>query len=344
MFYENYFLEKYKKYIIENGKSLALVLIIIFVIDKLICYLLINLINKKNKTNQLSNKKILFIEPVKQGFGDLLFQTSLFKSWTDRGFTVDILLSKKEHMDIIKNNPYINKVFIWNINDLFKILTIDYAIIFSLCRNSIKENFLLVLKISSNKILPDLNLVLWKRSFSADPNTIAWQNITNKITPELNPRGIPQLFFSELEKECISQNRKNKIVIIAGMENQFKKISLLENILLEIPKKLLNDIILVGKNKNNIQYKLPIKNLINKLTYRETIIEIAGAKFVFGPESSLVHIASVLGIKTAVWDPEKNFIKNSHPSLSNANNLSLIYNKEELKNIINYINLSSQEN
>ncbi len=345
MIYKNYFLNKYRKYKIKNNKFISLILIIIFIINKFICYILIVLINKKNKINQpQNNKKILFIEPIHQGFGDLLFQSPLFKSWSKKGYVIDILLSKKEHGDIIKNNPHINKIFTWNIIYLFIIFFTKYKNIFCLCRNSIKENILLIIKISSDKIIPDLDLELWKKSFSNNSNTIAWQIIINTINPHLYSRGIPKIFFSENEKKYISKNKKSQIVIVAGTKNKFKQIPIFTNFLSQIPNYLLDKIILIGKEKNKIIPRLSIKNLINKLTYRETILEIARSNLVIGPEGSLIHISSVIGKKTIIWDPENKFIKNAHPLLLNKNNQIFIQKQKELENIINYMNLFSEKN
>lgn len=343
MTYKNYFVNKYKNYKMRKGKFLALFLIIVFAINKLVCYLLINFISKKSRAEQLLNKEILFIEPVKQGFGDLLFQTSLLKSWSEKEYLVNILLAKKEHSDIIKNNIYVNRIFGWNTMDLFKILFTNYGSIVGLCRNSIRENFLLIAKISCNKNLLDFDLALWENAFSTNPSAKAWQIITNNINSDLNSRGVPQIFFSEQEKKYISENRRKQIVMIAGVKDKFKQMPILENFLLRIPNNLLNKIVFIGRGENNIG-KLFVKNLINKLTYREAILEIASASFVFGPEGSLVHVASVLGIKTAIWDPKRLFIKNAHPSLLKRGNLFFIYSEKDLQNVINYMNLSSVEN
>lgn len=344
MTYKNYFINKYKKYRTRNGKFLALIQIIIFTINKLVCYLLINFISKRNKTRQLLNKKILFIEPIGQGFGDLLFQTPLFRSWSENGYTVNILLAKKRHADIIRNNPYIEDVFTWSIIDLFRILFMDYESLFGLCRDSVRENLLLISKISSNKILPDFDLALWEETFLANSNTIAWQIITNKINPNLHSRGIPQIFFSKSEERYISRNKNGKIVIVVGVENKFKQMPGLTDFLSYIPNNFLEKVVLTGRGENYNVGKLPVKNLINKLTYRENLLEIASADFVFGPEGSLVHAASVLGTKTAIWDPEKLFIKNAHPLLLHKGNLFFIYSKGELKSVIEYMNLSFEAN
>lgn len=344
MIHNNYFINKYKKYKIKNGKFVALILITIFVINKLFCYLLINFISRKNKVSQLSNKEILFIEPVSQGFGDLLFQTPLFRSWFENGYTVNILLAKRGHADILKNNPYVKGIFTWNIIDLFKILFTNYGSLFSLCRSSTRENLLLFFKNSSSKILPDFNLVLWEEVFLANPNTIAWQVITTQINPNLHSQGIPQIFLSESEKRYISENKKGQIIIIAGVEDKFKQIPTLMDFLSHIPDDLLERVTLIGKGRNVNTDGLYVKNLINKLTYREAILRIASADFIFGPEGSLVHIASVLGVKTAIWDPGRVFIKNAHPSLLGRGNLSFIYNREGIRSVIECVNLSFEAN
>lgn len=344
MTYKNYFIKKNKKYRAKNGNVAASILIIAFTINKLVCYLLINFISKKSKTSRLSNKSILFIEPTHQGFGDLLFQSPLFKSWSESEYIVNVLLAKKQHGDILKNNPYVSEIFTWSVEDLSKILFRRYGNIFGLCRNSIRENILLAAKISSNKILPDSDLALWEKSFSANPNTIAWQVMVNKINPALYAKGVPQVFFSESEKKYIAANKKGQIEIIAGTEDKSKRVPALTNLLSWIPATLYNRIVLIGKGTNKKMVHSPIINLISKLTYRETILEIASAKTVIGPEGSLVHIAAAIGAQTVVYDPGGIFIKNTHPSLLKKDNLFIARNDQELKDAIGSLCPSSAGN
>lgn len=303
-------LKKYNKIRKNHTLIFSLLYIIWFTIKDFLNDLLIKIVKiDHNISNNIKN--VLFIEPINQGYGDLFFQTSLFKFLHDYGFSINILTSKN-HSQILTNNPDIKKIYYWEINDLSKILN-SKLIIIGLGRSTLKETLLIITSFKSTKIILDKDIEYWKTIFKNNSNTLAWNIIVgNYLNIEIN-NPVPKIFFSNLEKNIIKEEKtNNKIGIIYGIENKEQRLDAINRIINIIPSD--KDILLLGKG-NSYYGKRKISDFTNKISYRDTLVKIATCNTIIGAEGSLVQIAPSLGIKTIVLDPRNKFRENCHPGL-----------------------------
>lgn len=282
--------------------------------------LLIILIPNEKK---FQTKNILFIEPTKQGYGDLFFQTSLFSFLNNSGYKVSVLINKN-HFHILHNNPNIENIFFWNLKNLLHIFRQEFIIV-GLGKDTLKETFFMLTLYKSKKIILDRNIKLWKLVFRNNSNTIAWNVLVSKyleITPKY-PK--PKIFFSKLEERNIKKHKSiNKIGVICGVKNKGKAFEKIDNIinLISPTKKIL----LLGRGNYFYSGNRKVKNFINKISYRETLCKISSCAILIGVEGSLTQIASSLIPKTIILDVNKAFKKNCHPYF--LKNTKIIDNKD----------------
>lgn len=310
---------KFNKNKLHYGMFFSCFYIIFFVARDIINHLIIRLISTKNGPE---TKKILFIEPVNQGYGDLFFQTSLFRFLNNSKYKV-FVLTNKNHYQILYNNPNINGIFFWSLRDVFKIFKQNFIII-GLGRDTLRETFLMLFSCGSKKIVLDKNIKKWRSTFKNNSNTIAWNILVSKyLKIKLdNPR--PKIYFSETEKNYIKKNKsENKIGIICEIENKEKIFNEIKSVIRRIP--LNKEVLLFGKGNCNYLDGGNIQNHINKISYRDTIIKMAFCKTILGTEGSLTQISSSIVPKTIVLDINNTFIKNSHPDF--AEKVYIIKNK-----------------
>lgn len=305
----NRLLKKYSKIRKNHTLIFSLLYIAWFAIRDLLSNLLVRIVKTSNDISDIKN--VLFIEPVNQGYGDLFFQTSLFKFLYDSGFSINILTSKN-HSQILTNNPNIKKIYHWEISGLFRILG-SKLIIIGLGRSTLKETLLLATSFRSEKIILDKNIEYWKTIFKNNSNTLAWNIVVgNYLNLEIN-NPVPKIFFSNSEKNIIEKEKSsNKIGIIYGVENKEKRVTTINRIIDLIPNN--KDILLLGKG-NYYSGKRKVNDFINKISYRDTLVKVATCNTIIGAEGSLVQIAPSLGIKTVVLDPKNKFRENCHPGL-----------------------------
>lgn len=243
--------------------------------------------------------RVLFIEPKKQGFGDLLFQTTIFELLGEK--CVLDLLCKEEHLPIVFNNPYLNRVFVGKDINYKKY---DYVIFLS--RSTFYENILARKCIFAKKISLDKDLRLWVDTFSKNWWPKAWQVIIrSKFNISFyNNYPKPKLYYN---KKC---HKKNILLLVLGVERKDKTIHNQKRVAKYIYTAVKNlgwTLKIIGKNSESIGTKecKDVINLVNKTTYAECLDEIRRAKILIGPEGSLAHIAMATGTTTFIEKSER---------------------------------------
>lgn len=281
-------------------------------ISALVRYIFVDIVNDifailtpKNPRLVLSpDKHILFIEPLKQGYGDLLFQTPVFE-FIGQNAQLDILV-QPNHRVIIDNNPNICNVF----SKIDAVNTQKYDYVIYLIHSTINEN-LYAFKCSNAKKVPlDIDLDVWANIFSNNSHTTAWQKLIDHFQDRTSNYSLPRLYIANkhIETTC-------DIVIIGGAERKEKSIKNLSGIISTISKNFpTQNIAIVGRTEHltEVPNLSNVRNLINKTTYAECIDIIANAKIVIGPEGSLIHISTTLKTPTIVGEYGRSFSKYSN--------------------------------
>lgn len=255
---------------------------------------------------------ILFIEPIKQGYGDLFFQTSLFERLSKQGYKIYVL-TNKNHSQILENNPHISGIWMWNILTWYKTMRSEMTII-GLGRDTIRETLFIISSFKSKKIILDLNIDLWKTVFGDNSSTLAWHKLCDYYLGSYSDVPIPQIYFSTIEQNFIEiKKTENKIGIIYGVEKIEKRYDQMPKLVEEVANH--SSVILLGKGQEPDKTKNNILNLVNKLSFRQTLVELATCKSVIGTEGSLLQIAATLVPQVIVLDQNNRFASNSHPNL-----------------------------
>lgn len=319
--------KKLCKYIKKYGAILAFILIIRYILRDLINYTLTILIKRiiGNKTS-FKNKRILFIEPFQQGFGDLIFQTPIFESLNSQGYSVYVLINQN-HLPIIENNFFIEKIILrGKIKYWIEILYTKFETIFVLSRDTIPETLIPLFKFRSQIILMDSDLKFWNEIFDGN-HTLAWQKILKKYFNKSLKFNRPMIFLES--KPVVS---KKIIGIIAGVDKEEKNF---KNMILLIKKLKMFNINLFGKNKEWV-VMAETDDYVNKLTYKETIKKISECNLIIGTESSLIHVSTTLKIPTLIIEnSDRPF--NKYSALNNEDHIHTINENENLDEIINRI-------
>lgn len=278
------------------------------------------------RDNRYTNQEILFVEPTNQGFGDLFFQTALFKSINEAGYKISIITNRK-HAQILKHNRDVANIFFWDLTIIKKIFSKNYIVV-GLVRSTIRETLLLLF--SRNKIILDRDIDTWVKTFDENSNTITWIKLFEKILGSDLHKPLPQIYFSEPERCWIRENRSNyKIGVVYGVVDKTKRFSGISEIIERIPNNY--KVFLLG-NRASYSGHREIIDLTNK-TYRETILEIATCSHIIGTEGSLVHIASILQVNLLVIDERNAFRKNAHPEL--IDNVQIFNKGNIIEDLIN---------
>lgn len=296
---------KYQKVKSSRGLLFAQFYIVFFTFRDTFNHLILKFL----RNTKFINQDILFIEPLNQGFGDLFFQTALFKALNKGGYKISILCNKK-HSQILENNEDLSKVYFWDLEGIKQIFY-KKNIVIGLGRSTFTETIVLLL--AKNKITLDKDLDLWKNKFEKIPNTIAWIEIFEKLLNSSLEKSLPKIYFSKKELELVKDEKSNnKIGVVYGVTDKTKRFNKINILLERIPDNY--KIILLGANSHYSGNK-KILNSINK-SYRENIIEMASCSHVIGTEGSLVHVASIFDVILLVIDEKQQFTKNCHPNIS----------------------------
>lgn len=293
---------KFCKYKDSVGVTVALFLISAYVARDVTTYiftLLIKLLQRFPKRN--ISTRALFVEPYQQGYGDLIFQTPLFEAMSRRWSEIDILLNP-EHEVIVEGNPFLKRILSRkSLRDLFRAVSTRYDTVFVLTRDTLSETLFALIKVRSRLVLMDKDLNLWNIYFKEN-HTRAWQTIYRKEVDNdtiFNPARI-----YSVKKKKINENKKS-ICLVAGVEDKSKEIINLFDLISVISNRTRATVTLIGKDKNWSHNQSSATDLVNCLSYKETLQIMRDASLVIGPEGSLVHASTTLDIPTIVIESDK---------------------------------------
>lgn len=317
---------KYRKYRYKHSKPYSLILILLYIIRNLINIFLlrINLVLSLSSMLKNHRKRILFIEPPQQGYGDLLFQTPIFSILAKRGYVVTTLMQKK-HKAILKNNPNVSNIWFWNFRGIFNIFFSKYDFVVGLGRDTIKTNVILLLKILNKKIIPDSNLKAWHESFNQLNPCQAWQVLVLSKLERFFDFETPRIYLSNEENKKIKtlKNKKTPIILlIMNVDNKLKQYPYWQEVIDKLDQK---NMYIALKNANEAKLTESIKRSVRYLStdsYRKAILTIAASDIVVGVEGSLIHIAAALGKKLIVLEANNSFRKQTF--LTELNNSRII--------------------
>lgn len=303
-------MEKVNKLLVKEKMFSFFKKLSLYIIRDIANIILIKLTTNKTEFVEIANKNILFVEPQNQGFGDLLFQTPLFKVLGENS-NLDVFCLKK-HECIINGNEYIKNI-IFSKTD---IQHNKYDIVFYIGRNTVIENLVALRCKKAKRVILDINIKIWESEFKNNPDTIAWQKI---LSYRIGKKNYSSVFLPR--KFVHSKTKTNRIIIVAGTENPDKGIKEIKELISFVLEKTANkktEVILIGKSNEKEVYcqDKRVLNLINK-GYENSILIITQSDLVIGHEGSFIHISTTLGVPTIVIENGRPF--NKYSAIRNNN-------------------------
>ncbi len=278
--------------------------------------------------------KVLFIEPSKQGFGDLYFQKNALDYIANKANLTCIL--NGGHSAILEGSK------VHYVEDP-KCLESNYDIVIYLSRSSIKENLLArSLCRKSGRVSMDKDMRIWRTAFMR-PHSEAWSYVFNrKFNLRIEPKRIAKL-------DIESEHRTRTVFFLAltpKMGRNYISITQINDVLAMLLNFTDLSIRLDGvyngpQNVKDISRHNRVENFINQTTYRNAILKISSSELFVGPEGSLAHIAVSYGIPSIILsygrDGEKynaNYCDNNLVMQVHDPN-DLLSRTPEVKNFIN---------
>ncbi len=289
----------------------SLIFIFLYVIN-IALYSLISLINnfiyKDSKGDTL-----IFIEPYKQGFGDLFYQTALFEFLEKNNKRV-VVVCRKKHIPIINNNTFIKCIYKYSITDVLKLTLREKGTLIVLGRSTLYENIIALLNIRKKIIFLDKDLNMWTDYLKKYERPLFWQKIIQNILAiESN-----HYFSPHIDIKDIKEN-KYEICIVAGVQDNSKFFDFTK-VISALDKR--KNVVLVGRTKNKFiknYNKEGVLNTVNRKSYIEGLEIVKNSQIIIGSEGSIVQIALSMGKPVYVvsgWDRlldncDKNYLKNA---------------------------------
>lgn len=234
-----------------------------------------------------------------------------------QGYIVDHLVASNCKI-ITKNNPFVNKQIVLNLNDskikLLKLLSElkknKYDIIFNFHRSNILTLFLFFIRpkefygfsnklffLYTNHILYSYNINRTLQEFRLIKQMD--NNLQLQKQLEYYPKKNIKLFNFNLPKIYITCNPGGGVNADSEMKSRRWLIEYYDIVFnkLDIP------IVILGNGEVDKYISLKIKskniiNLVNQTTFDETALIIKKSKLYFGNDSSLLFLASAMGVKS----------------------------------------------
>jgi len=304
---------KFLKYSAKSNCFLALIKITGF-IGRDIANAILLAIPRHSHPTHSKLKDILFLEPFKQGYGDLLFQTSVFESLKAQGYRVSVVI-QQNHLPIIENSPCINEIFFWNDpKTLLKLPFKQFTHIAFLGRDTIRETLFGLAFVKAQKIILDENLSKWIDLFSQNHSRAWLELLKTYFDQNLNWKE-PKIYLGPTSPTPTPESIR--VAIIVGVNSEEKRLKNMPQILHGLRNTENVRYILVGASDSiyashfNEFNEPQFSNLINKLDYRETINLLAEIDAVIGTEGSLVHVGLAFHKPTIVLDNQGIFWRQS---------------------------------
>jgi hypothetical protein len=303
---------KLKKYKREYGPVEAYMRLVLYVLRDGINDLIMLVATATNPPRDPRNKKIIFLEPRNQGYGDLLFQTPLFEALRNNGYEVSVLVREK-HSPVVLKNPSISRIYYWErIGDIARAHLSGYRTIIYLGRSTLAESITGLLFFPAHRIMLDRNIASWRRAFTRN-HTRAWQILFDAYLGEDLHYPRPHLYLAHAAEQASS----SRIAVIAGADKTEKRYPRMTELLEHMQTADAYSADLLGACDAEYAHRFDklvsprFRNYINESTYERALKRIAGAKAVVGTEGSLVHMSAVLGIPTIVIETGGSFWKYS---------------------------------
>ena len=259
--------------------------------------------------------KIKFLVIRLSSIGDIVLTSPIVRALKQQVEDSEIhFFVKKQFSDVIVNNPYIDKIHLYdgNLKEAireFKNVGIDYIIDLHKNFRSIRvRNALKIPDFTFNK----LNLKKWlavrlkKKSFLPKVHIVdRYFEAVKHFDVKNDNKGLD--YFINEKKDAINLNLKDFIVFVVGAKHNTKKIPI------DIATRIINGIekpvVLLGgqtdvddaKAIENKLYK-KVLNLVGKLKLNESAYVIKMSDGVITPDTGLMHIASAFKKNIAsVW-------------------------------------------
>jgi ADP-heptose:LPS heptosyltransferase len=282
---------------------------------------------------------VLFFEPRNQGFGDLLFQTPIFKALADKGYEVSVIIRKK-HFPIIENNPYLSKIFYWEDWLGLLALALKYSgNVVLLGRNTITETICGFMFYRSRKIILDQNINLWRKFFSNN-HTTAWQELFRVYFDQSLQFSKPQIYLAHTKP---TSSGVRKVAVVVGVDKEEKRYEKMNSLVDLLRHEKNTSVYLIGvcdrkTESTYLKYSNDLyTNLINKQNYSEVMRLISSMDVVVGTEGSLVHVSTTLGIPTVVIEGKNQFWNSSN--LDKNIDVAIVSSNSAPKEIIKVLGL-----
>jgi len=256
---------------------------------------------------------LIFIEPYKQGFGDLFYQTALFE-FLKRNNKRVIIVCRKKHFSLIKNNIFIKSIYKYSITDIVRLTLREKGTILVLGRSTLYENIIALLSIRKKIIYLDKDLNMWTDYLKKYERPLFWQKIVQNILKiESNNYFSPHIDINNMKEN------KYKICVVAGVQDNNKFFDFTK-VISALNKQ--QNIVLIGKTRNKFiqnYNKKETLNFVNKTNYIEAIEIVKNSQIIIGSEGSIVQIALSLEKPVYIvsgWDRlidncDRNYLKNA---------------------------------
>ncbi len=236
-------------------------------------------------------KKILFVEPPQQGFGDLLFQTATFRALALHGYAVHVLLSKPEHAAILRGNPDVSSVNI-------KLPPRWHGWVVALGRDTLREHAVALRFPCARRAYPDADIATWREALAGN-HAHAWiSSVGAALGVDLGRNARPTMAAGA---ELLPQRT---VAVVAGIGDPQKRVGGLRDVTLAIAES--RPVIVLGTEVGWARIEHPnVDDRVNQQTYAGAIDTLAGCAAAVAPEGSLAHVALTLGVPTVVVERDE---------------------------------------
>ncbi len=235
-------------------------------------------------------KKILVIHT--WGMGDIILATPMLKSLTLNGYQVDLVLSSKINLTIIKQAPFLNNVFVikkkWEFVKFFK----HYDYVVATAGTSPRKVNLLNWIIHAKDVF---SLVQEKNIHRIDMNLKIVAPLLNKIDRE------PYIYIPNMNKiieRYLTKQKNIGFAIGSGTNQQFKRwdIQKFRELISKIGG---NKLVFIGPDELELEKQiLDLEVTVVKASIEETIKLISKLDLLVGNDNGLMHIAYATKINT----------------------------------------------
>ncbi|WP_330984711.1 MULTISPECIES: glycosyltransferase family 9 protein [Enterobacterales] len=261
--------------------------------------------HRSKKTFALQDIQTILLLRDDDKIGDMVVSTSVMRELSKQGYTVDILATPK-NIEIVKNNPYINKVLSTEASDITAQLSAEkYDLVIDM-GDKISPRSLRFLRSISAKNVIGFN----KENYNIYNKSIQYNDynshITNRYDLLMQVMGLSdystqyELFYpSELDQDVLNflkNTGHDKFILVnafAADSRREMSFSQLEELILSLKNAYPATCIILLDHLNRIDLTLPDDVYISPFnTLLSAIALIAHIDMIISPDTSIVHIAA----------------------------------------------------